>query len=170
MPVASARLRQKVLETVAPSWWLTMPVRHRVLRWCGVRLGDFIYINAGVRFISPDVVIGPHSLVNHGCVIDSGWAPIEIGAYVFIAPNVTLETATHEIGPARQRAGDERGLPVRIGDGCWLGIGCTILPGVTVGAGCMVAAGAVVVRDCDSHGLYAGVPARRLRDLPVYAD
>ena len=39
------------------------------------------------------------------------------------------------------------------------------MPGVTIGEGCIVAAGAVVTKDCESHGLYAGVPARRIRDL-----
>jgi maltose O-acetyltransferase len=40
-----------------------------------------------------------------------------------------------------------------------------VLPGVTIGAGCAVAAGAVVTADCEPDGLYAGVPARRVRDL-----
>jgi hypothetical protein len=39
------------------------------------------------------------------------------------------------------------------------------LPGVVIGPGCVIAAGAVVVSDCKPNGLYAGVPARRLRDL-----
>jgi acetyltransferase-like isoleucine patch superfamily enzyme len=30
---------------------------------------------------------------------------------------------------------------------------------------CVVAAGAVVTGDCEPDGLYAGVPARRVRDL-----
>jgi maltose O-acetyltransferase len=40
-----------------------------------------------------------------------------------------------------------------------------VLPGVTVGDGCVIAAGAVVNADCQPDGLYAGVPARRVRDL-----
>jgi acetyltransferase-like isoleucine patch superfamily enzyme len=31
----------------------------------------------------------------------------------------------------------------------------------------VVASGAVVTKDCLPHGLYGGVPARRLRDLPT---
>ena len=30
---------------------------------------------------------------------------------------------------------------------------------------CVIAAGAVVTRDCAPHGLYRGIPARRVRDL-----
>ena len=31
----------------------------------------------------------------------------------------------------------------------------------------MIAAGSVVTRDCEPNGLYGGVPARRLKDLPI---
>jgi acetyltransferase-like isoleucine patch superfamily enzyme len=43
-----------------------------------------------------------------------------------------------------------------------------VAPGVNVGSGCIIAAGALVVRDCEPNGLYAGVPAKRIKDL-VYA-
>jgi maltose O-acetyltransferase len=56
--------------------------------------------------------------------------------------------------------------PVRIGSGCWLGAGVIIVPGVEVGAGCVIAAGAVVASDLPANGLYGGVPARRIDDLP----
>ena len=45
----------------------------------------------------------------------------------------------------------------------------SVLAGSSVGAGAVVAAAAVVTRPCAEHALYAGVPARRLRDLPVDA-
>ena len=39
-----------------------------------------------------------------------------------------------------------------------------VLPGVTIGDDVIVAAGAVVAADCAPGGVYAGVPARRIRD------
>jgi maltose O-acetyltransferase len=39
------------------------------------------------------------------------------------------------------------------------------MPGVTIGDGCTIASGAVVTRDCEPDGMYAGVPARRVKDL-----
>ncbi|WP_372495087.1 acyltransferase [Nocardioides pinisoli] len=51
-------------------------------------------------------------------------------------------------------------------NGAWIGAAVTVLPGVTIGPGCVVAAGSVVTADCQANGLYAGVPARRIRDLP----
>jgi maltose O-acetyltransferase len=55
--------------------------------------------------------------------------------------------------------------PVTVGDGCWLGACCIILPGVAIASGCIIAAGAVVSKSTEENGLYAGVPARRIRSL-----
>nr|WP_243895920.1 acyltransferase [Paenibacillus sp. F411] len=74
-------------------------------------------------------------------------------------------TDTHEIGTSDERGGERKLLPIKVDDGCWIGARVTILPGVTVGQGCIIAAGAVVTKDCEPNGLYAGVPARRIKDL-----
>ena len=55
---------------------------------------------------------------------------------------------------------------IHIGKGCWIGANALIRPGVDIAAGRVIAAGAVVVKNCDANGLYAGVPARRVKDLP----
>jgi maltose O-acetyltransferase len=47
----------------------------------------------------------------------------------------------------------------------WMGARVTVLPGVTVGDGCVIAAGAVVTKDCEPGGVYAGLPARRIRSV-----
>jgi maltose O-acetyltransferase len=73
-------------------------------------------------------------------------------------------TATHNLVDGRvdhRRASRN----VEIGDRVWLGARAMVLPGVTVGDGCVVAAGAVVTRDCEPDGVYAGVPARRIRPV-----
>lgn len=92
---------------------------------------------------------------------------ITIGNNCFIAMNCVLTTSTHEIGDSKRRAGNNRLLPIIIEDGCWLGTNVTVLPGVTIGRGCIIAAGAVVTKNCEPNGMYAGVPARRIKDLPV---
>ena len=71
----------------------------------------------------------------------------------------------HEFGPPGERTGALMPAPVTIGDGVWIGACVTILPGVTIGPSCMVASGAVVSGDCEPNGLYAGNPARRVREL-----
>jgi len=69
------------------------------------------------------------------------------------------------MGPSRQRAGENIEAPIVIGDGSWLGQNVSVIAGVTIGAGCMIAAGAGVGSDCEPNGLYAGVPARRIKNL-----
>ncbi|WP_228373270.1 acyltransferase [Demequina silvatica] len=79
---------------------------------------------------------------------------------------VSFITATHEIADSSCRGGRVVSAPVTIEDGCWIGANVTILPGVTVGAGSVIAAGAVVVSTLAPNGLYGGVPARLIRELP----
>jgi maltose O-acetyltransferase len=139
--------------------------RRRLLRSAGLdvqtdRVGPACY------FHTSDIRIGPGTLLNHGVHVENV-APVEIGADCALSMYVRLITSTHEMGPHGGRAGAWRPAPVRIGDGCWLGAGVIVLPGVTIGAGCMVAAGAVVTKGCADDGLYAGVPARRVRHLPA---
>lgn len=54
-----------------------------------------------------------------------------------------------------------------IENGCWIGANVTVLPGVTIKSGTIVAAGAVVVRDCEGNCIYGGVPAKKIKNLPV---
>ncbi len=163
------RVSKAVLALIVPSRAVSVPMRRRLMQACGVHLDDSAWICEGTEWRCDDpgdITVGRETFVNYGSLIDASWGPIEIGAEVWIAPRVTLVTASHEIGPASRRAGAFRRLPLSVGDGCWLGLGSTVLPGVTVAPGCVIAAGAVVARDTAPDGLYAGVPARRLRDLP----
>lgn len=50
------------------------------------------------------------------------------------------------------------------------GANSTILPGTEIGENCIIAAGAVVKGKLDSSGVYAGVPARRIRDTQGIAE
>ncbi|MBR1536811.1 MAG: hypothetical protein IJ630_07725 [Treponema sp.] len=46
----------------------------------------------------------------------------------------------------------------------WIGANVTILDGVTVASGCVLAAGSVVTKSTEPNGVYAGVPARRIKE------
>ncbi|GAB3072997.1 hypothetical protein GCM10027053_42830 [Intrasporangium mesophilum] len=142
-----------------------VPDRHRwrMLRWLGWQGVAESWISAGCRFTGKDLHLA-YCFLNREVFIEAE-APVRIGRNTLIGPRVTIITATHEIGGPDFRADRLTHLPVTIGDGCWIGAGATILAGVSVGEGCVVGAGAVVTRDADPHGLYAGVPARRVRDL-----
>lgn len=152
-----------VADPVARSSLVPDGLRVRLLRAVGHSFDPSVTIRAGVRFgghdihLDRDVHIGVDSLIE---------SPCHIGPGSTLAPRVVVLAYTHEIGPSDDRAVDPPVVSaVQIGRGCWIGAAATILPGVCIGDGVVIAAGAVVTTDCLDDGLYAGVPARRIRDL-----
>lgn len=111
-----------------------------------------------------NISIGPRSFVNYDCTfLDCN--RIDIGAEVQIAPGVHIYTATHPLDPAIRRSGLESALPVRIGDGVWIGGGSILCPGVTIGENTVIGAGSVVTRDLPPNVIAAGNPCRILRSI-----
>lgn len=92
-------------------------------------------------------------------------ATITIGDNVMIAPNVHMYCTTHVIGETQRRTKDICYDNITVEEGCWICADVIILPGVSVKRGCIIAAGAVVNRDTEPNGLYAGIPAKRIREL-----
>lgn len=99
---------------------------------------------------------------NFTCVDDTH---IYIGDFALFGPNVVLATANHPFLPELREKGYQYNLPVRIGEGAWLGAGVVVAPGVTVGDYAVIGAGSVVTRDIPPRVLAAGVPCRVVRPL-----
>lgn len=158
--------REWLLSSVVGSRLLNRNARAVLLRALGVDIGPKATVGSGVTWRSRRVSVGHHVFINADCFFD-GPGAITIGAETVIGMRTLLVTSTHDIAGPERRASAARSDPVSIGRGCWIGAGVVVLPGVTIGDGCVVAAGAVVTRDCGPDGLYAGVPARRVRDLPT---
>lgn len=158
--------REWVLSSLVGSRLVNRNARAVVLRALGVPVGARATIGSGITWRSRGVRIGHHVFVNADCFLD-GPGAITIGDETVVGMRAMLLTSTHDVAGPRRRADLTRTEPVVIGRGCWIGAAAVVLPGVTVGDGCVVAAGAVVTSDCAPNGLYAGVPARRVRDLPV---
>ena len=140
-------------------------LRARILRRAGVDVGTAL-VEPGCFFFGAGVTLGDWSWINHRCYFDSR-DRIHLGTKVALGMEVMLCTSGHRPGGPEKRSGPYVSGPITIGDGAWVGARALVLGGVTIGEGCIVAAGAVVASDLEPHGLYAGVPARRVRDLPV---
>lgn len=106
---------------------------------------------------------GEGCFINHGVYVDRG--ELTLGTQVYVGPRVMFATRNHQIGESHKRAGDNIDQPINVGSGTWIGANATILGGVTIASGCIIAAGAVVTKNTARDGLYAGVPAVRLRNL-----
>ena len=161
------RLPGRIMNAVSSLQVLDDDRRLALLRAGGISVGSGTTVGFGCTFLGVDnISIGADCFLGAQTFLEAFFASITIGDRVYIAHRANLLTATHAIGGRDQRASlPQQRRPVEIGSGCWLGTGATVLPGVTIGEGCVIAAGAVVASDCASDGLYAGVPARRIRDL-----
>ena len=150
---------------------LTRFVPHKYVgtigRFIGFDFSDAI-IRRNCYFDSKRVKVGTRTFINQFCQFHTGKSgKISIGENCDIAMGVKFICTTHEIGSSIRRAGKSIIQPIHVGDGVWIGANVTILPGVTIGNGCIIAAGSVINKDCESNGLYAGVPAKKIKDLPT---
>lgn len=160
------RVLRIFVRAVQPSVLVPHGIRLWLLRLVGMEIDEKALIKPGLSFLKGNVKLGKHCGISDNCFLEDH-ALITFGDYSGIGAGSMLITSTHDFGGGTKRHGPWRCEPITLGAGCWVGAGVTILPGVTIGEGCMVAAGAVVTEDCAPHGLYAGVPAVRKRDLPA---
>ena len=102
-------------------------------------------------------------LMTPGLYLQCMDAKTVIGRRVYIAPNVGIITANHDLNDLSRHV---PGKDVRIGDDCWIGMNAVILPGVVLGDRTVVGAGAVVTKSFpEGHCVVAGNPAKVIRDL-----
>ena len=140
-------------------------VRRALLRQMCSEIGA-VRVCAGFRLNNGNLVIADNSFINDDVVIDCN-AMVTIESGVAVGPGCRFVTTSHLIGPPEMRRKDVTFEPIVVGAGSWLATNVTVLPGVPIGAGCIIGAGSVVHSDCAPNGFYAGVPARRVRDLPT---
>ncbi len=90
---------------------------------------------------------------------------IIIGRGAYIAPNVGLITANHDLFNLEAHM---EGKPISIGEKCWIGMNSVILPGVVLGPHTIVGAGSVVTKSfVDGYCVIVGNPAKILKKLEI---
>ena len=129
--------------------------------------GVFIWGRSRIE-IGKNFYIGKYSIIETNCVI---------GDNVIIANNVGI------VGKYDHNY-QQIGTPVRlskcirdfdynwkgsneitfIGNDVWIGYGAIVMSGVTIAEGTIIAAGSVVTHDTEAYSIYAGVPAKKIRD------
>lgn len=117
-------------------------------------------IGEDVRFYSPST-----SLVDMTCP----WL-LTIGNKVIITHGVVILTHDGSWGTLRRWEGNKGRIlgcqrPVTIGNNVFIGVNTIILPGVTIGDNVIIGVGSVVTKNCESNGVYAGNPARRVASI-----
>lgn len=134
----------------------------------GINLGCPFPISADSRAVgAANIEFHPDDLNNFqhfGCYF-RGKGKITIGKGTWIAPNVGIITANHNLDDLNKH---DTAKPVTIGEDCWIGMNSMILPGVELGPKTVVGAGSVVTKSFkEGHCVIAGNPARLLRKLEM---
>lgn len=140
-----------------------------------VKLIAYHYTDARIRkkyWKRLGVAMGEGTFANIGMIAANDGKPnIFIGDNVSIAPYVTFVSVAEanngkEINTlpyVKEYLTQEQ--PIHVEDEVWIGANVTILPGVHIGRCSVIGAGSVVTKDVESYSVYAGVPARKIRDL-----
>ncbi|RDU69934.1 N-acetyltransferase [Helicobacter cholecystus] len=124
----------------------------------GCELGEDVFIGPFVE-IQCDVSIGARSRIQSHSFICS---LVEIGEDCFIGHGVMFVNDLFSQG--HPSANSSEWKRTEIGNGVSIGSNATILP-VKICDGVVIGAGSVVCKDITERGIYAGNPARKIRDL-----
>ena len=157
------------------------------------RLGRDVKVSRKASIYGADrIEIGDHSRIDDFCILSvSGEAAFRIGAHVHVAAHtlivgradVTLEDFSNLSSRISLYSSSDdfsgawmtnptvpedftnvEGAPVIIARHVVVGTGSVILPGVHIAEGCAIGALSLVNRSTEPFGVYAGVPAKRLKD------
>ena len=130
-----------------------------------VRIDDF-------TIISGNVTLHDYIHISHFCGLYGAEAGIEMMDYSCLSSKVSVyatsddysgETMTNPMVPAPYH-GKHISAPVCIGKHGLIGCGSVILPGVVIAEGCSVGSMTLCNKSTEEYGIYAGIPARRIRE------
>lgn len=137
-------------------------------------------INSTARVCSKSelnrVILGKYTYVGNDCFMVN----VDIGAFCSIADRVCIGGAGHTIervssSPVFHEGNNVLGVNFQsfpyehtpkttIENDVWVGLGAIIKAGVTIHNGAVVGAGSVVTHDVPAYEIWAGNPARKIRD------
>lgn len=143
--------------------------------WRHYSIATGFHAGLGVRlWAKTKLEIASHFYIGHGSSIH---ADCIIGKYVMFGNNVAVvgkyDHNFQEVGIPIRVASQIRdkkynwkgnNLVTIIGDDVWIGHGSIIMSGVHIGSGCIVAAGSVVTKDLEPYKIYAGIPAKKIKN------
>jgi putative colanic acid biosynthesis acetyltransferase WcaF len=134
--------------------------RALVLRCWGARLGRSCHIYPGCSIWAPwNLRCDDGAAIADGAVIYNA-AEVHLGVHAIVSQQAYLCTATHDIDdPAFPMIT----APITVGAYAWICARACVLPGVIVREGAVLGLGSVTSKSLESWQVYAGIPARRVR-------
>jgi UDP-2-acetamido-3-amino-2,3-dideoxy-glucuronate N-acetyltransferase len=148
-----------------------------VVIYRGCSVGNKVLI-ADLSTVRENVRVGNATIIGRGVAIENfctvgEYCKLETNVYLtaystvedrcFIAPCVATSNDNF-VGRTKERFKHFRGVTLK--RGARIGANATILPGKEIGEDALAAAGSVVTRNLAPRKIYAGVPAKELRNVP----
>ena len=141
---------------------------------CRLR-NDDIYSHISHKLLNVHSVFGPaeNLVVGHGVVLNNALintvsGRVTLMAHAFFGHGVSVLTGTHDYhytGFERQVEVPGNGRDILIEEGVWICSNATVLGPCVIGRNSVIAAGAVVTGNVDANCIYAGVPARKIKEI-----
>lgn len=149
---------QPIFSLTFHNWY---KLRSSILRRFGAKIAPGVRLRPSVKVQIPwNLTIGTNTGVGDHTVLYC-LAPITIGENCTISQYAHLCAGTHDHTRSDMPLVTK---PVVIEPETWIAADTFIGPGVTVGRGSVVGARSSVFKDLEPWGIYAGNPARKLRD------
>jgi len=146
------------------------------IKWRKYEIGSGFHAGARVRLwakntlkIGRDFYIGRDSQIETDCIIGDyvifGNKVAIVGKYDhnYQQAGVPVRHAM-QIRDANYNWKALEASPAIIGNDVWVGYGVIIMSGVNIGDGAIIAAGSVVVKNVEPYTIYAGVPAKKIKN------
>lgn len=122
------------------------------------------YLNAITLLNGDRITMGSKVGIGADCWLN-GYGGIDIGDGTMLGPRTMIHSANHSVAKDARIEIQGWGIrPVLIGSDCWIGMGVTICPGARIGDGSVIGAGSVVTGDLGGMAIYAGNPAKFIKE------
>ena len=138
--------------------------RQRLVRRLGLPAERYATVVHPAAQVGSGSVVGPGTVLLAGTVLT---ADVTVGSHVAVMPHVVLTHDDRVAEYATVASGVRLGGGVVLDRGAYVGAGALVREGVTVGARSLVGMGSVVLHDVPAGQVWAGNPARLLRDAFV---
>ncbi len=127
-----------------------------------------VEVNSPLSSIPGRLIIAEKVIIGSGANIRAAGGEISIARNSMLGQQVSLIASNHLISgekPYRDLPWDESKVGVSIEENVWIGAGVTVLPGCAIGKNSVVGAGSVVTKSIPANEVWAGIPARKIRNV-----
>jgi putative colanic acid biosynthesis acetyltransferase WcaF len=138
--------------------------RSFLLRCFGARLGPNCHIYPKARIWAPwNLVCGDVVAIADEVIVYNPRL-ITLGSHAIISQQAYLCGATHNYDlPEFPMVSS----PISVGSYAWVCARAAVQPGVSVGEGAVLGFGSIATRDLEPWSVYAGIPARRIKNRVI---